>query len=172
MAEIALEIRKDSPAGLATMKSKFKQELPSVSAIKSGFKGLEPSISVGRSLLIEIECQLAGTEKTASGPNKVNVEHIFPQSPSAQWQKSFGVEAEEQESYMGRLGNMTLLDSKLNKQASNKPYAQKRNEHYSSSDFTITNSLPKTKKWTGKSVRNRQDELYKIACTIWDIGEK
>jgi hypothetical protein len=170
MAEIAWSIRKDLTTGLKEMKVKFKKELPSLQSIESGFMLLEPSISVARSLLVEIECYLAGTEKIAAGPSKVNVEHIFPQSPNAQWRKSFNIEEDAQESYIGRLGNMTLLDAKLNKQASNKPYSDKQNDYYSQSDFTITKELLKVPNWTAKLVDKRQAELYIAARKIWDIG--
>lgn len=166
MAEVAAAIRKNLSGGLAEMKARFKKALPSAQTIADGFKVLEPSTSVARALLVEMETKLAGTEKTVSNPSKVNVEHIFPQSPSDEWEKSFGANGAE-ESYMGRLGNLTLLDSKLNKQASNKLYPEKRRLYYSKSDLRITNSLPEGVKWTAAMVDDRQEELLKIARQIW-----
>lgn len=64
---------------------------------------------------------------------------------------------------------MTLLDAKLNKQCSNKPYTEKRKTYYVKSDFTITKQLPKEGEWTAKSVDNRQQELLNLAAKIWDL---
>jgi len=169
MAEISRAIRKDLSTGLDEMKLRFKKTLPSRDSIKGGFLSLEPSISVARTLLTEIEIHLAGTEKMVSGPKQVNVEHIFPQSPGPEWRKSFGVESSAEESYMGRLGNLTLLHQKLNKQASNKKYSDKRKAYYAKSDLTVTKRLPKTSTWTFKSVDERQKDFYDLAKKIWRI---
>lgn len=168
MAEIAFAIRKDITSGLKEMDSRFKKALPNQKVIREGFLVLEPSISVARGLLIEIETHLAGTEKTVSDPDEVNVEHIFPQSPSKEWIKAFKA-ADEEETYCSRLGNLTLIDAKLNKQASNKPYKEKRKEYYTKSEFKITNELQNTANWSAKSVQDRQAELYELACQIWTI---
>jgi uncharacterized GH25 family protein len=151
------------------MRAKFKKSLPSNKTIEDGFLKLEPSSAVARAILTEIEISLTGTEKLASGPSKVNVEHIFPQSASDKWKESFGANDEE-ESYVARLGNLTLLDAKLNRQASNKPYSDKQKTYYVKSDFTITKQLPKGNHWTIKSVEDRQAELFKSAKEIWQIG--
>jgi hypothetical protein len=169
MAEIAFTIRKDITSGLEEMESRFKKALPNRKVIREGFLGLEPSISVARALLIEIETHLAGTEKTVSDPDEVNVEHIFPQSPSKEWIRAFKA-SDEEETYCSRLGNLTLIDAKLNKQASNKPYKQKRKEYYNKSEFKITKELPNTTSWSAKSVQDRQTELYEQAREIWTIA--
>jgi hypothetical protein len=63
-----------------------------------------------------------------------------------------------------------LIDAKLNKQASNKPYKQKRKEYYNKSEFKITKELPNTTSWSAKSVQDRQTELYEQAREIWTIA--
>ncbi len=169
MADLSAAVRKDLKSGLELMRAKFKKSLPSNKTIEDGFLKLEPSSAVARAILTEIEISLTGTEKLASGPSKVNVEHIFPQSASDKWKESFGANDEE-ESYVARLGNLTLLDAKLNRQASNKPYSDKQKTYYVKSDFTITKQLPKGNHWTIKSVEDRQAELFKSAKEIWQIG--
>lgn len=168
MAKLAQGIRKDVVRGVAELKATFKKKLPSKQTIKDGFLALEPTSSVGRALLIEIETELAGTEKAAGSAQKVNVEHIFPQSPNDDWVEAFEAKGAE-DSYMARLGNMTLLDAKLNKQASNKPFETKRTEFYSKSDFTVTKLVAKNTKWTAASVDKRQAELYDISRKIWGM---
>jgi len=118
--------------------------------------------------LIEIKTYLTGTEKAPAGPKKVNVEHIFSQSPTDTWVTTFGAKGAE-DSYTSRLGNMTLLDAKLNKQCSSKPYAEKQKTYYMKSDFTITNQLGVMSHWTVNSVDSRQAELLKFAIKIWGI---
>jgi len=151
------------------MRTKFTKTLPPFPSIAGGFSQLEPSVTVARTLLSEIELFLAGKEKPPGGAKQVHVEHIFPQSPSSHWRSSFGVKRDEEESYVARLGNLTLLDERLNKQASNKLYEDKRTAYYSKSDFRITNQLPKGASWTVESVKLRQTELFEIAKKIWAI---
>jgi hypothetical protein len=168
MAEVARAVREDVARGLKEMDSRFKKALPNQKVIREGFLGLEPSISVARGLLIEIETHLTGTEKTVSSPDEVNVEHIFPQSPNPEWIKAFRA-ADEEETYCSRLGNLTLIDAKLNKQASNKSYKQKREEYYTKSDFQITKDIPISTSWSVESVKDRQSKLYELARQIWTI---
>ena len=49
-------------------------------------------------------------EVTVAGADRVHVEHIYPQSPLE------GNRWEEHDRYVGRLGNLTLLDKRLNEQ--------------------------------------------------------
>jgi hypothetical protein len=168
MAKLAQAIRKDVRGGVDELKSTFKKKLPSKQAIKDGFSTLEPTVPVARALLIEIETALAGTEKTPASPQKVNVEHIFPQSPSDEWIDAFQANGAE-DAYVARLGNMTLLDAKLNKQASNKPYQEKRKEYYSKSDFTLTKMVTKPNEWTAATVDKRQADLLETAIKVWAI---
>jgi hypothetical protein len=64
---------------------------------------------------------------------------------------------------------MTLLDAKLNKQCSNKPYGEKQKTYYVKSDFTITKQLGVMSHWTASSVDARQAELLSFAAVIWGI---
>lgn len=168
MAKLASGIRKDATKGVAELKATFKKRLPSKQTIKDGFLTLEPTVAVGRALLIEIETQLAGTEKTTASPLKVNVEHIFPQSPDEDWIDVFAANGAE-DVYAARLGNMTLLDAKLNKQASNKPFDSKRSEFYVKSDFSVTKQVAKNTNWTAESVEKRQADLYEVGRKIWGM---
>ena len=111
---------------------------------------------------------LAGTEKLPADTSKVEVEHIFPQTPNEEWIQYFEANGNE-DIYVGRLGNLTLLGQKLNKQLSNKPYKEKRKTYFKKSDFTITKQLAKVSKWTARVVEKRQSQLFKHACEIWDV---
>lgn len=168
MAELALEIRKDLTTGIQEMERRFAKATPSRKVIREKFLMLEPSPAVARGLLVELEMHLAGTEKAISAPDEVNVEHIFPQSPNKDWVRTFKASGEE-ESYCSRLGNLTLLGAKLNKQASNNPYKDKRKDCYAKSQFKLTKELPDLATWTTKQVEERQSELFDLAIKVWDI---
>jgi hypothetical protein len=169
MAKIGLAIRKDMTGGLETMSAMFKERSPSLKTIKDQFGKMEPSIGVARALLIEIETHLAGTEKLPADTSKVEVEHIFPKTPNEEWLHAFEASGNE-ESYLARLGNLTLLGQKLNKQLSNKPFKDKRKTYFKKSDFTITRQLAKATRWTAALVDKRQGQLFKHACDVWDIS--
>ena len=168
MAKNALAIRNELISGLAAMQAIFKERQPSIKTIEDKFLKIEPSIGVARALLVEIETHLAGTEKLPADTSKVEVEHIFPQTPNEEWIQYFEANGNE-DIYVGRLGNLTLLGQKLNKQLSNKPYKEKRKTYFKKSDFTITKQLAKVSKWTARVVEKRQSQLFKHACEIWDV---
>ena len=168
MAKIALSIRSELNGGLAMMEATFNEKQPACKTIEDKFLKIDPSINVARALLVEIETHLAGTEKLPADTSKVEVEHIFPQSPTPEWLEYYMANGNE-ETYVGRLGNLTLLGQKLNKQLSNRPYKDKRKTYFKKSDFTITKDLGAVNKWTFKAVEKRQAQLLKHAKKIWDI---
>jgi uncharacterized protein with ParB-like and HNH nuclease domain len=168
LAELSASLRRSGKNGFNALVKRLKQSLPSQTTVWDEFSKLEPNISVARAILSEIEAHLTGDEKTIAGTDKVNIEHIFPQSPDHQWVKTFAAEGAE-DSYVARLGNLTLLSAKLNKQASNKSFNEKLARHYKKSDFKITKGLEDYASWTVKSVEKRQAELLRLAKKVWAL---
>ncbi|WDF34019.1 DUF262 domain-containing protein [Arthrobacter agilis] len=143
--------------------------------LKSFLVGIENHIQSGKS---EPRLRLSSAEK------RLNIEHILPQS----WEKNWPVHAEADEtaklrraSRLHRLGNLTLLTSKLNPALSNKAWASKRKELAKHSLLRLNAltvlSAPDTAQqyrdeqwaaaWDEERIDLRTEQLAILALKIW-----
>ena len=91
------------------------------------------------------------------------IEHIYPQHPNEEWND------DNLDSLIYRLGNMCLLEKKLNNNIGNKKYAEKV-EVLNQSTFITTNSISSEyPEWVQQSIVDRQKQMAKCAKTIWKI---
>lgn len=88
----------------------------------------------------------------------VTVEHILSQSSA----KSNPAQA----LVVGRIGNMTLLEKKLNKDLGSRGFEEKR-AAYRESSFTLTAGIASRRTWTARSIANRTKALAELACLAW-----
>jgi uncharacterized protein with ParB-like and HNH nuclease domain len=96
------------------------------------------------------------------------VEHILPESANIDW-GNFSDEEINRSIY--RIGNLTLLEKKLNSEASILEYESKKNI-YERSQSKLTQSIPiNYNQWNEDKVSSRQRELAKHAKAIWKINE-
>lgn len=97
-----------------------------------------------------------------------SVEHILPENASETW-GDFTLE--EMNKSVFRLGNLTLLERKLNREASNLPYTVKL-VMYQQSNSILTRQVADTyETWTEAKIAARQKELAKHAKAVWKIQE-
>jgi hypothetical protein len=97
-------------------------------------------------------------------PASSNLEHIIPQRPSAEWKLSKDI----MRAYYKRVGNLTILDPKVNVDIGNPPFEEKKKE-YAKSPFLITKELAKNVAWTTDEIESRQRELAKLVPLIWPL---
>lgn len=96
------------------------------------------------------------------------VEHILPENADDTWN---GFSFEEINRSIYRIGNLTLLEKKLNREADQKPYTQKIN-YFLQSNSELTKSIPEHfDTWNEDKVSARQRDLAKHAKAIWKIQE-
>ena len=70
-----------------------------------------------------------------------------------------------------RIGNLTLLEKKLNKDAAQKPYTEKVT-YYLQSNSELTRAIPEHyETWNEDKVAARQRALAKHAKAVWKIQE-
>lgn len=119
----------------------------------------------------------------------VEIEHILPQNPSDDIRKSFD-RSDEYDSYVLRLGNLTLLEKTINCSISNGGFNDKF-PGYKNSAFLLTRSIVEKpnvgvntrlnkavenldtySKWDSQSILSRQSVLALISRKVWGIPDK
>lgn len=157
-----------------TNSSQVAQELKSIYIDDERFENLFSTKQVNtkskkklaRYILYSLENQIAGTERNFEGET-ATIEHILPENPPIEWESSFS--QEEQENYIYRLGNLTLLESAKNNDCGTKPLAEKQIV-YQQSQYEMTKQIDYPE-WTANQIRLRQENLAKIAKTVWKISQ-
>jgi len=116
-----------------------------------------------RYLLREIEhAKRATGEVAVEAPDKVHIEHIYPQTPSGQkWINHTQV--------INRLGNLTLLSKRFNTSVKNADFATKKAKAYEPSDIVMTKELCAYTTWDSNAVDTRQTELSAWILAIWGL---
>ena len=96
------------------------------------------------------------------------VEHILPESADESWGE-FSNEEVNRSIY--RIGNLTLLEKKLNKEAGTKDYEQKK-QIFAKSNCKLTQNIPESfDTWNEDKLSSRQKKLAKDAKSVWQIQE-
>ena len=120
---------------------------------------------VVRYIMFEIEHQVSAQSLDFESAT-YNLEHILPENPSEAWGH---IEDSKQDRLIYRLGNMTPLETGVNRDIGNLPYDQKRLA-YAKSDFQITRGIAEHyDEWTEAKIIARQTQLAKAASAIWRI---
>ena len=138
--------------------------IPSDDSLKNSFKTVAVSRrATARYLLRALEHDLRTTEELeVAPPDKVHVEHIYPQTPQA------GNRLENHSQVIDRLGNLTLLSKRLNITIKNSPFPDKK-PYYGESELLLTKSLVQHDDWTQEIIDARQEQLSERAAEIWNI---
>ncbi len=99
---------------------------------------------------------------------ELTIEHIMPQTLSAEWKNSLGEECEEiYEEYLNSLGNITLTG--YNSKMSNKSFIEKRDmkQGFKESRLFLNRMLSEFDKWDKDSIIKRAAILKDKSLRIW-----
>lgn len=103
--------------------------------------------------------------KEAVDTDKLTIEHVMPQTLTAEWKTRLGPAVEEDyDLYLHRLGNLTLTG--YNSELSNAPYPEKR-EKLSGSHIELNRHFQRATEWNFAAIDKRSQELAERALTIW-----
>ncbi len=97
----------------------------------------------------------------------VNLEHILPQEPNENWSH---IKEEIASAFRNRIGNLTILKSKVNREFGNESFKIKREELIKSplllNQYFKTNTNENTL-WNVENIENRQKKLAEFAVKTW-----
>lgn len=100
---------------------------------------------------------------------KVNLEHVMPQSyKSDKWGH---VSEEEHSGLVRRLGNLALMDKRLNAKVANSDFATKK-PHLASSSLELTKMIATESHWGPAEIERRQTKLAALALKAWPSAPK
>ncbi|MCI0539027.1 MAG: DUF262 domain-containing HNH endonuclease family protein [Verrucomicrobiales bacterium] len=109
-----------------------------------------------------------GEQITNPDAKQVTLEHVSSQSLTAPWTKNFtkGVNPAD---YVYRLGNLTLLKAKVNREAADESFQNKQTIALNDSTLAINQHFKGLSQWTDIEIEKRQEELAKIAEEVWKL---
>ena len=107
-----------------------------------------------------------------SRENKYTVERVLPASPEhlEGWTH---FDTKEHRDNVHLLGNLTLLSDMDNKPgaASNQSFEMKKTV-FEASLIRMTNAISQVPDWSPAEIQNRQIELARLACEVWDFPDE
>jgi len=117
---------------------------------------------------------LARLEADASGiaidfeTNPGSIEHVLPEHPGSEWDEWFS--PDQQDAYVNRLGNLTLLEAGKNRDLGNASFAKKV-AAYPTSVYRLTQQIPALAptEWTPALIDERQRRLARRAVQVWRV---
>ncbi|NPA71213.1 MAG: HNH endonuclease, partial [Gammaproteobacteria bacterium] len=137
------------------------------SFMELSYKNSEKSRRLLKYILSKIDQYYRDTDEEIIDFSNVNIEHILPRNP-----KSWGLTKSQIKTYVNKLGNLTLLSTKINSKLQNKPISEKI-EILKESNLPITKELVRTLeynnlKWTEHEIMERQKQMARLAYEkIW-----
>ncbi len=119
-----------------------------------------------RYILFEMEKHLSGNDYEVES-DKYSIEHILPEHPDENWP---GYIEHQDEKFIHRLGNMTLLERGTNRDLGNVEYTKKK-KVFQQSCFEITSHISQEyDEWNADKITSRQQWMARQAISIWKIN--
>jgi hypothetical protein len=168
-SDIAIDIRKGNIKDTREIRSRLLNDYVDDDQFITLFSKKQiKSNKVARYILIKIENHIS--EEAEKVNKRITLEHILPKSPNDEWKEYLKQQKMSKEEFVYRIGNLTLLSQKPNKDATNHFFTKKRDQIYKKeTKLKINDSLKSLKSWNKEDIDKRQEDLAKLASLIWKI---
>lgn len=125
--------------------------------------------ALAKYILAKLESDLSNAQASIDA-NAGTIEHVLPENPAAEWDEQFP--RDKWERYVYRLGNLTLLESNINRDIGNALYRDKVVE-YRRSAYRLTQEISKhtDEGWNPSSVEKRQSHMARRAAHLWRCND-
>lgn len=153
----------------------FKTVARDINVKPSEYFSLEgDSSAITRVLLHAIHVKLHPRQEVTSLDNKkFHLEHIAPKTPTDHWKKKLIGTSSSNKLYdqlVQQGGNLLLLDQGINIEAQQKPFVQKRDDHYKSATFYAhTNDMNQLVDWDAELINERTRWMAAMFGIIWSV---
>ncbi|MFC7830077.1 DUF262 domain-containing protein [Streptomyces sp. NPDC057375] len=124
-------------------------------------------------VLLRLDELLARSQGVTYDHPLITVEHVLPQSPSAdsEWVDVF--DEEQRAQWTHRLGNLVLLNRAKNSAAQNYDFAAKKAKYFTGRGgvvpFALTSQVLQHAEWTPELLKARQEELLGMLAEEWRL---
>lgn len=96
----------------------------------------------------------------------INLEHVLPEKPEGNWPK---FTQELVAAFYKRIGNMALLQAKVNSDLRSSSFAEKK-EIYKDSPYELTNQIAQIDgDWSPETIVQRQKQMAGLAVKTWPV---
>lgn len=123
-------------------------------------------------VLAKLENAMSGADRPIVSIKDVTTEYIAPrktfEDDYQSWKSMFGGEEDRFEEVCGRIGNVTLVDSRPQTVVSDNPFDEKA-EEYASSDYQLTRNLTEHDEWGFEQIERRSEKLAEIVVDLWSL---
>lgn len=127
---------------------------------------------IGKAVLHAINRAVAHGANVAALDSTIHLEHIAPQTETEAWKTALFENNEklfkEYDSFSSEIGNLTLLDFKLNMSIKQSDFGVKKVKYHNST-IRITQDLENIENWTWKLVQARTDYIVESFNQIFSI---
>ena len=125
-----------------------------------------------RLVLEGIESQLRSTKSEETNfPTNLTIEHLMPVSWKGNWPYPVGDDQQvaeyERNQLVHTIGNLTLLNGKLNSSVSNKPWLDKKAEFLKYAVLNLNGELMDVTYWDDEAIQNRSKTLAGLVAKCW-----
>ncbi len=154
----------------------YSREWPSDTAITDHLANspLYRLLTRGRLRLVleGIENQLRSTKSEQTDvPRGLTIEHLMPVSWKGHWPNPGGSDEQtaeyERNQLLHTIGNLTLLNRKLNSSVSNNPWPDKKAEFLKYAVLNLNGELMDVEHWDDDSIRKRSSRLARLVVRCW-----
>lgn len=168
-SEAAISIRDGSLKNSRAVGESLKSIWPDDASFVEDFSTKVVKVGkLARYLLAEISDKMSKSKSNvvSRDEDNVNLEHIAPKTPTAKWIKAFP--DDEYPYWLHRLGNQTLLESKINSRLG-EDYKREKLPEYKKSKIPITIDVAASKDWNDSEIEERQFRMAKVAAKTWRL---
>ena len=176
LRENGLEKADTIVAGFLKDQRAYSREWPSDIAIANHLASspLYRLLTRGRLRLVleGIESQLRSTKSEQTDvPRGLTIEHLMPVSWKGHWPNPVGSDEQtaeyERNQLVHTIGNLTLLNRKLNSSVSNNPWPSKKTELLKYAVLNLNGELMGVEHWDDDAIRGRSNRLAGLAARCW-----
>lgn len=165
----------DEPDPIDHLISELESKAPSDSEVRVAIMTNEfPRNERTRYILSKIEMDAYSKDHSkVIDSTTIEIEHIAPRKSFTAdkyvaWGDYMDCGKETFEEYCNKIGNLTLLNERMNARAQDKPFDQKKRE-YESSEFVMTQEISNIDHWSTEKIDERTKELAEKAPEIWNF---
>ena len=176
LRETGLEEADATVAGFLKEQSAPSREWPGDTAVTDHLlkSPLYRLLTRGRLRLVleGIESQLRSTKsEEADVPRNLTIEHLMPVSWKGHWPDPVGCDAQlaeyERNQLVHTVGNLTLLNAKLNSSVSNNLWPEKKAEFLKYAVLNLNGKLMDVGQWDDAAIKRRGGELAELVARCW-----